>query len=252
MSLRRRSNRSLRRYAASTRSLLTCASASSQTSRGVSVLRRPVPEAGPEAVRHGVDVQGAHQVAHGAMGLRHPGRRREHRAGAVGQLRPRRVEHAERPVRQRHPVRAARLHMLGGHGPHAGVEVDVRPARAADLAGAGRGEHQELEGERGAPVGVAAAHLRQRGAHLGVRQRPAVLRGRGVARQRRAERLAGGVVGAVALGDGPLHHRADVRAHPFGGLALGGPDRLQHGSSTAMTSEPVTASTGMRPSRGRA
>ena len=36
MSSRRRSNRSLRRYAASTRFLLTCARASSQTSRGAS------------------------------------------------------------------------------------------------------------------------------------------------------------------------------------------------------------------------
>ena len=36
MSSRRLSNRSLRRYAASTRSLLTCANASSQISRGAS------------------------------------------------------------------------------------------------------------------------------------------------------------------------------------------------------------------------
>ena len=44
-------------------------------------------------------------------------------------------------------------------------------------------------------------------------------------RQRGRDRVAGGVVAPVALGYGPLHHRADALAHPAHGLVLRVPVR---------------------------
>ena len=119
------------------RSLLTCARASS-LARRLGAFGGPVPEAGTEAVRHGVDVEFAHQIRHGAVALDPAGLGREHEAVAVGQLLARLVEHGEGAVGERHAVLAARLHALGGDRPDRGGDVDVVPGGLADLARADR------------------------------------------------------------------------------------------------------------------
>ena len=195
--------------------------------RRVGALRRPVPERRPEPVRHGVDLQLVQQVGHVGVGQRAAGGRGEDGAGA-GRQPPRLVEDGKRARRERHAVLAPGLHASGGDRPHRALAVELLPARVADLARARGGEHQELEREHRAGVGARFAHPRERRAHLGVRQGAVVAARSGVARQRGRERVAGGVVGAVALGDGPLHHRADALAHGARGVALGEPDRQQH------------------------
>ena len=91
------------------------------------------------------------------------------------------------------------------------------------------GQHQELERQPDAGAGVATPHPRERGVDLGVWQRPLVPLHRGDLRQRGRDRVAGGVVGAQALRDGPLHHGADALPEAPGGHPSGGPDGQQHG-----------------------
>ena len=94
--------------------------------------------------------------------LRAPGARGEHGGGA-GEPPPGLVEDFERAGRERYAVLGPGLHARGGDRPHRAIEVELLPARVADLARAGRGEHQELQRQYGAGVGA-------RRAHLGVRQ----------------------------------------------------------------------------------
>ena len=64
---------------------------------------------------------------------------------------------------------------------------------------------------------------------IAVRQCAMVLDPTVLLRQCRAEHVAARVVGTVALGDRPLHDRADAMAYPPGGFGLGRPDREKDG-----------------------
>ena len=71
--------------------------------------------------------------------------------------------------------------------------------------------------------------LIERGADLGEGEGALVPAHAAVLRQRGGDRVAGGVVVAVALRDGPLHHGADPLAHAPHGFGLGVPVRDQDG-----------------------
>ena len=102
----------------------TVASAASRVrARRVRAFRRPVPEARPEAVRHGVDLQLPREPGQGRLVQHAPGRRRKHdavRAGGLGGL----VEDFKSTVRQRHSLLVARLHARAGNGPDGALAVD--------------------------------------------------------------------------------------------------------------------------------
>ena len=100
----------------------------------------------------------------------------------------------------------AGLHSRGGNGPHRTVEVDLFPGREARFARAHRGEHRELEGELRRRGGAGPAHRGERGPYG----------------------VPCGVVGAVALADGPLHDLPDAKPEPARGLVLLDPQRLRH------------------------
>ena len=134
----------MRRQAASTRSLLTCARASSQTSaRGFRALGGPVPEAEAEPVRHRADLQGTKQFSHGVVPRRQSGGRWEHDVVAVAQLPARVVEPRQ---------------CIGGH---ARAPLVLRPAAVLPVPGVDCDHPVEGLGERryakrGAASGIVA------------------------------------------------------------------------------------------------
>ena len=194
----------------------------------VRALRRPVPEGRAEAVRHGLDAELPEQLGDRVVAERPALRRGEYQPGPVLEG-ARFVEDLQRAGRQRDPVVALRLHPARGHRPGRRVEVDLVPRREPDLAGPGGRQRQELEGERGECLRTRRLHLLERGTDHGEGEGALVPAHAAVLRQRGGDRVAGGVVVAVALRDGPLHHRADPLAHAAHGLVLGVPVRDQHG-----------------------
>ena len=92
-----------------------------------------------------------------------------------------------------------------------------------------RAQHRELEAETHGRRPGRAAHRGERGGDLGEGQRPAVGGADLRARQRGHHGVAGGVVVAVAFGDGPLHDRVDALADLPGHARRRRPDRCQHG-----------------------
>ena len=160
MSSRRRSNRSRRRYAASMRSLLTWAKASSETSGGVSVHPAAQSRKLDRTPCGTASISSAQERRHRRTAQSTSGRRRKNDTAAIGQL-PSVVEHLDRTIRQRHPNRA--------------LVADLLPSRVAHLAGASGGEHQKLEREHGSSVCPGAPQPHERRSHVRVWQCALVL-----------------------------------------------------------------------------
>ena len=90
--------------------------------RRIRLLRRPVPEARLEPMRHGGDAEFFAQLAQRWVGERLPTRLGEHHAGAIAQSLYV-VQDRERPPRKRDAVIPLRLHARGGDGPDARVQL---------------------------------------------------------------------------------------------------------------------------------
>ena len=82
----------------------------------IGALRRPVPERGPEAVRHGLDPEVPQQLGDRVVAERTAVRRREDQARSAREL-SRIVQDLQRACGQRHPVVALRLHAARRHRP---------------------------------------------------------------------------------------------------------------------------------------
>ena len=195
----------------------------------VGAFRRPVAETRTEAVHHRVETERADQVHQRRVRQRPAAPRAgEHETAAVVE-RARPGEDRERAARQGDAVRAPGFHTLGGHGPHCAGAVHLAPCGRADLARTRGGEDEELEREPHGRSRVGSAHRGEGGRDLVMRQRPEMTRRRAVAPgQRRADRLAGGVVGAPALRDRPQHDLADALAHTLRRRRRAAPDRRKH------------------------
>ena len=102
------------------------------------------------------------------LGDRLAGSSGEYQVGAPGAERARFGEDLERTRRQRDAVLAPGLHALARHGPGRRLNVDLAPRREANLAGTGRGQHQEFEREHRRAMRLRLPDLRQRARHVAV------------------------------------------------------------------------------------
>ena len=191
-----------------------CARESSQTSRGVvGALRGPIPDAGPDAVQHGVHAQIAQGARQGRLVQRATGSGREHPRVGVGQLAGV-IEDLEGSAGQRHTVLASVLHALGGSRPDRAVAVGLVPR-------ASRTSPERARSARGTRTRTGCPGTR---------------------------RVAGGVVDAQPLASAhfmtaPMRCRTRLAVTRLVD---------QMGDRTAMTSAVVTASTVLSPIRGKA
>ena len=204
---RRLSRRSILAYAASALLRMVCARAASATSRGWPV--------SPHQSR---------KLERNPCGTASPGGGREHEfallePGGLGQeIYGARTE--------RYAVFSLGLHPFGRDRPEPGVEVDFVPDHEADLARAGCGEDEKLEGEFSGRVRVGSAYGRHLLSDLVVGQRALVLLHLTAFRQGGRKGVGCRVVGTMAGGDGRFHDGGDALASAPGGLALRVPDGM--------------------------
>ena len=191
----------------------------------ICILGRPVPKARPEAVRHGPDLQRLEQFRHRHTPDRLSADARKHKRFPSCQ-RPRLIEDLQGTPAQRDPVLAIRLRARGRDGPDALVPVDLRPRRAADLAGARCRQHQELEGQFHDRARVRCPNGLDRGRHLAMRRRLHVPHAVPLRSEHRAGPVAG-VVGPEIHRHRPFQYRADALAQLPGGGGPVVPDRSE-------------------------
>ena len=136
---------------------------------------------------------------------------------------------------------AVRLRARGRNGPHPMVHVDLRPRSPADLAAAGRCQHQEFERQLHERLRVRGPHLSDRGRNLGVRQRPHVLYHIVLRAECRADPVTG-VVRPEFHRDGPFHDRPDALAGASGRWSPSGARSEPESRSRRRSSPPRPAS----------
>ena len=157
------------------------------------------------------------------------------------------------PAAQRHAMLALGLHPFGRHGPYGGGKIDLVPRRQPHLARPCRREDQELERQLGAEPRAGAVHCSDRSRYLAMRQ------GRHMADVFRTfgescrDGLAGRIVLAVSLRDGPVHDRADSPSHLARGFVLARPDRHEDshhvGGRDLVDARAADLRVGVRPER---
>ena len=121
--------------------------------RMIGLFGRPVPEARPEAVRHGCDLQLPEQFRHRRVPDRLAPNARKHQRTAARE-RPRLLQDLQGATAQRDPVLAIPLRARGRDAPHTLVAVASR-AIEASVMGEGEGSGGDDGGARGelSPVG---------------------------------------------------------------------------------------------------
>ena len=177
-------------------------------------------------MRHGRNTLFLDELGDRHVGQRLPAGAREHKAGAVTE-RPCLAQDLDGAVGQRNPVLAGGLGSSGRHRPPIGV--DLAPRCEPDFPGTRRRQNEELEGEFRRRPRARGTYGGDGGGDLTMRHRRHVPHLPGGLRQRRRDRVAGGVVLPVASRDGPLHHGPDSAANLPGGLVFLHPDGYQYG-----------------------